>query len=736
LIDTASTLTDLNITLSTDGSNTYTIAAANITNINLTDGTTNVDFGLLNATALNFSLSNITGGVTTSAAMSVGTGSFSLTTNDSSRSITLSNTLAAGALNLDANGTNSDVIINAAVAITTGAVAITADDSISFGASGSITASGAGNVSLQSATDALTGNTGDEINMTVGSTIDAGTGDISLDSSGTDGGDITVGQLTTVDLAIVAGGDITQGAVITATGTSSFTVTDASVITLTTSTNDFGGAVTLSSGTGTVQITDDTAFILAASTLGGALTVNADDGLQITGNVTTGSSTILKANVDLDATGTFEVDDGVTVSTTNSSLFVAAIEFDLNSTGKLDSGSNNTQIASVGTIGLGNADCSSSCQMNISGAELANITATDLLIGGSVTTSIFVDGVTADNFTNISGDLDLQAKATTTTGLITFTGTASTFKNLDAESNNGIVIETDLTSTTGELEFFADADGGGGSSFTISSGVTLTSAAEMELAVNTATISAAGSLNLSAVNGITFDSSLTSSGALTFNADSNTDGTGLLTVLASKSINSSGNAITNTFQTISLGSGSTINAGAGALTNNFTAGSLSTNETAVAKFTGGSLTTNVNGDITITGFSSSTTSNIAGLITIISTAGSITVAGASDFNNGLTLKASNDINVKANLTTVNDFIAVADNDDNDSGEFTLDSGVTLTSSSGDIDITAFGINENGTLSASGDITLTDNSVQQQADVNQATTSTFVQDFTSPAGSGC
>jgi trimeric autotransporter adhesin len=738
-IDTASTLTDLDITLSTDGSNTYTIDAANISTINfLTDGTTNVNFGTLTATALNFSLSNTTGGVTTSGAMNVGTGSFSLTTNDSSRSITISNAITAGALNLDSNGTDSDVIINAAVAITTGAVAITADDSITFGSGGSITATGVGDVSLKSATDALTGNTGDAINMTVGSTIDAGTGDISLDSSGTDGGDITIGQLTTVDLAIAAGGAITQGATITATGTSSFTVTDASDITLTTATNDFGGAVTLSSGKGsTVQITDDTAFILAASTLGGALTVNADDGITISGNVTTGSSTILKANIDLDATGTFEVDDGVTLSTTNSSLFVAAIEFDLNSTGKLNSGSNNTQIASVGTIGLGNANCSSSCQMTISGAELANITATDLLIGGTVTTSIFVDGVTEANFTNISGDMDLKAKATTTTGLITFTGTASTFKNLDAESNNGIVIETNLTSTTGELEFFADADGGGGSSFTITSGVTLTSAGAMELAVKTATISAAGSLNLSAVKGITFDSSLTSSGALTINADSDGDGTGILTVVDSKSINSSGNAITSTFQTISLGSGSTINAGVGALTNNFTQGFLSTNETAVAKFTGGSLTTNVDGDITMNAFAASTTSNIAGRITLNSTSGSITVVGAGTFNNGATLKATGDIKVQANLTiNGGDFIAVADNDNNESGKFTVDSGVTITASAGDIDITGFGIDEGGTLDASGSISLTDNSAAQQAEVDQASDAAFLADFTAPADSGC
>jgi hypothetical protein len=79
---------------------------------------------------------------------------------------------------------------------------------------------------------------------------------------------------------------------------------------------------------------------------------------------------------------------------------------------------------------------------------------------------------------------------------------------------------------------------------------------------------------------------------------------------------------------------------------------------------------------------------------------------------------------------------VADNDSNESGKFTVGSGMTITASAGDIDITGFGIDENGTLDASGSISLTDDSVQQHVDVDQGSDAAFLAGFTAPADSGC
>jgi hypothetical protein len=113
-------------------------------------------------------------------------------------------------------------------------------------------------------------------------------------------------------------------------------------------------------------------------------------------------------------------------------------------------------------------------------------------------------------------------------------------------------------------------------------------------------------------------------------------------------------------------------------------------------------------------------------------------------NSGTTLiKADKDITIKENVTSGGDFTAVADNDKNDTGKFILNSGTTVTSSTGDIDITAFRIEGEGTLATFGSgafkIKETDPAVataaaQQEEQLDKGTNSSFVQDFAAPARS--
>jgi len=70
-------------------------------------------------------------------------------------------------------------------------------------------------------------------------------------------------------------------------------------------------------------------------------------------------------------------------------------------------------------------------------------------------------------------------------------------------------------------------------------------------------------------------------------------------------------------------------------------------------------------------------------------------------------EADNDIKVKADVTSGGDFTAEADHDKNGTGDFTLDLGSTVTSSAGNIDVTAVAITQDGTFSASGTTTLTE-----------------------------
>ena len=73
------------------------------------------------------------------------------------------------------------------------------------------------------------------------------------------------------------------------------------------------------------------------------------------------------------------------------------------------------------------------------------------------------------------------------------------------------------------------------------------------------------------------------------------------------------------------------------------------------------------------------------------------------------------------------------------GNFTLDSGVTVKTTTGDIDIAGIEIIENGTLNASGDVIqngiITQLNASDQSGLDCATDSTFVDNFLGP-GVGC
>ena len=201
---TTSNLTDLTLTIDPSSTPTFTLVAGNITTFTMTESGADITaFALAASSALNFSLTMDTGDITTTGAIDVGTGSFSITTNDSSNgSITLgtSLTLAAGSLTLDANGDNSDINFNstATIAAGGGAITLTADDTIDFGASGAIDASAnSGNISLTSNTNTSNGDNGDSIVMASGSSINAGSGTITISSTGASSGNVEIAQLTT-----------------------------------------------------------------------------------------------------------------------------------------------------------------------------------------------------------------------------------------------------------------------------------------------------------------------------------------------------------------------------------------------------------------------------------------------------------------------------------------------------------------------------------------------------------
>ncbi len=120
-------------------------------------------------------------------------------------------------ISLHATGVDSDIISHGANIETGGGdVLLTAADEISLldgsGVSTTIVSGANGNVFITANSDNVDGNSSDGILLSDGSTIDATDGDITLSAMGADGGDITLGNLTTSGaVSIEATGQIIDG---------------------------------------------------------------------------------------------------------------------------------------------------------------------------------------------------------------------------------------------------------------------------------------------------------------------------------------------------------------------------------------------------------------------------------------------------------------------------------------------------------------------------------------------
>lgn len=177
-----------------------------------------------------------------------------------------------------------------------------------------------------------------------------------------------------------------------------------------------------------------------------------------------------------------------------------------------------------------------------------------------------------------------------------------------------------------------------------------------------------------------------------------------------------------------------VTSGSAATTLNFT--SRTNAPGPISNFTASALTVNVTGNLTVDGLNFS---GVSGVLTLTATGDSTFQNNASSHSGGMVVEANNDINVKVDITSGVVFSATADNDDNGVGDFTLDSGVTVKATAGNIDIAGIEIFENGTLTASGDViqngVITQLNASDQSDLDSATNSSFVQDFTSTSP-GC
>ncbi len=339
---------------------------------------------------------------------------------------------------------------------------------------------GAGSFTVASGKTVSTGNnslsiTGADIALT--GSLSSGTGTTTLLAS--NGGTIGLGagagvfSLSGAELQNITAGSLTIG-----NSTTGNIVVDG--VTAANS-NNIAGTTTLNA----TKSGSSATFSGTQSTFN-ALTVNAQNGISVSENLTTVAAGIFDADSDNDGTGTFTVASGKTVSTGNNSLSVTGKDIAL--TGSLSSGTGTTTLlaSNGGTIGLG----AGAGTFSLSDSELDNITAGNLSIGDSTNGTISVDGVSVGN--NIAGTTTLNA--TKAGSDVNFNNNLSSFGNLTV--NSGATV--------------SDAGGGqltltGSSSFTGTTGVSLTNTANSF--TGAVSLNSTGDATLSTNNALTLATS-------------------------------------------------------------------------------------------------------------------------------------------------------------------------------------------------------------------------------------
>jgi hypothetical protein len=635
-------------------------------NVRLDNGTNAISFG---TSSIGGTLTATTGGtISQSGALTV-TGTSSFTTDVNDQAITLNNTSNAltGAVTFTtqtAGGSTGNVVIdNGTTNLILAASTVRGDLTATSG--GTITQSGALTV------DDVSSFTTDVANqsITLSNTSNALAGNINLSTTGS--GDATLDNGTTAvflntvnigqNLAVTAGNAIVDvgSAVITVGGTASFTidVSTASDILLDNATNAITGAVsfsTISSSSDATLNNGSTILNLGTITVGGSFTGTTTSSIATTTDISTSGGITLNANT------------GITLSHNVTTGGAVAIDADVDNMNDDGDFTINTSAALSST---GNT-----ISITANDIDLTNGAATAINSGAAATTLLISDsgtiglGATTGNWTLDGSELE----KITATGL-----------NI-GDNNDGAITVNGITAAN---------------SNNISGTLSLTSGSSAQFTSGDSTFNA---LNVSAVSGILMTRNVTTdTGGITFNADSNADGTGDLNISSTRALNSSGNAIQITSNDILLSG--TINSGAGATTllasDNGTIGleNGAAAATTVSTICGGSCGMTISGsellNITATGLNIGNSSG--GNITV----NGITAANSDNVSGTLSLASGGTIIFSSNSSTFNALTAL--------GAGLVQTDATLTTDTGAVSLTSSGNNVtiNQAVTSAGDLTL-------------------------------
>lgn len=246
---------------------------------------------------------------------------------------------------------------------------------------------------------------------------------------------------------------------------------------------DSDNKITVSNGQ---SVAAQTLLTLACETgsilLDGAVTLQAGSGLILHDDAThSAAATVVVVDADFDShgDGTFTISASSAVGSTGDVLVTA---WDVDLDGEINMGNSGKTLAVHGskssqTLGLGQT----AKDMYLDGTEVGKITSVGTVSFGygAGTGSVLVDGLTDGNTENIAL---FKVGAPTANTFVEMKNNPSIFHALEVEADAGILVEVDVTTTTGDLVLDGDMeDNADANTLEFSDGITVTAAETLTL---------------------------------------------------------------------------------------------------------------------------------------------------------------------------------------------------------------------------------------------------------------
>jgi hypothetical protein len=382
------------------------------------------------------------------------------------------------------------------------------------------------------------------------------------------------------------------------------------------------------------------------------------------GHDTYGQPVFINSDWGGDGYGVFNLKQNRTITSNSGVLTLTASDIEI---GRINSGNATTQIhvSVVGmTMGLGGTEK----DVHLTDTELTNIQATGLNFGNNDNGSIFVDGIqNGGTIAEITSIL-----ATGHTRQVVFSNVNSTFNSLSVQADNGVTLNTGITSRQGQLIIDGDSDdsavGDRKDKIVIAADQSLLAQDVLVLDATSGGIFYLGELTLKGKEGVMInDNMLGTVGKLTVDADPDASGIGTFTVATGKYVDNVNSDIEVTAADLDLAG--TLTAGTGSISLHAAGLDRSVGIGATPKdlhitddevsrlFASGGFTLGDihNGPITVNGMTDLNSRNM-GRLTLLATKYGQTVnfeSVASQFNKGITVQSGGGIVLTESVTTKN-----------------------------------------------------------------------------------